>query len=53
MAKLVYLKSPGHLALLADDGGVVVQGDIVEQRLQEYVGDADEVVILLRLVERV
>ena len=41
------------LALLADDGDLVVEFDVIEERFEEDVGDADEVVVLLGLVERV
>lgn len=46
-----YLQPARHLPLLADDGRVVVEGDVMEQRLQEHVGNTNQVVILLRLVE--
>lgn len=42
-----------YLSLLADDGDSILQFDIMEQALQKDVGHADQVVVLLRLVERV
>lgn len=42
-----------YLSLLADDGDSILQSDIMEQALQEDVGHAYQVVVLLRLVERV
>jgi len=49
----LHLQTTRHLALLADDGRVVVQLDVVEENLQEYIGYANEIVVLLRLVERI
>ena len=42
-----------HLALLADDGHLVVELDVIEQSFEKDVGNTDQVVVLLRLVERV
>jgi len=32
---------------------VVVQLDVMKENLQEYIGHANEIVVLLRLVERI
>ena len=40
-----------YFALLADDWHMIFKFDVVEHSLQEYVGDSDQTVILLRLVE--
>ena len=42
-----------HLSLLADDGHLVVELDVIEQSFEKDVGNTDQVVVLLRLVERV
>lgn len=42
-----------YLPLLADDGNSILQLDVVKKALEEDVGNADEVVVLLCLVERV
>lgn len=47
------LQSTGHLPLLADDRSMIIQSHVMEQHLQENIRDADEIVILLRLVERI
>jgi len=41
------------LALLTDDWHLIFQFDIIEQRLQEYVGNSNQTVIFLRLIERI
>ena len=40
-----------NLALLTDDGYMVVQFDVVKQALEEDVGYTNQIVVLLRLVE--
>lgn len=42
-----------YLSLLADDGDSILQFDIMEKALQENVGHSYQVVVLLRLIERV
>lgn len=42
-----------YLSLLADDGDSILQFDIMEKALQKNVGHSDQVVVLLRLIERV
>lgn len=42
-----------HLSLLANDGDSILQFDIMEKALEKNVGHSDQVVVLLRLVERV
>lgn len=44
---------PPYLSLLADDGDSILELDVVEKALQEDVGHSDQVVVLLRFVERV
>lgn len=47
------LQPPSDLSLLAYNRRVIVQSDIMEQRLQEYIRDSNQIVILLGLVERI
>ena len=42
-----------YLPLLADDGYSILQLDVMEEALQEDVGHADQIVVLLCLIERV
>lgn len=42
-----------YLSLLADDGDSILQFDIMEKALQKNVGHSYQVVVLLRLIERV
>lgn len=49
----LHLQPSSHLSLLADDGRVIVQFDVVEEHLQEHIGHSDQVVVLLRLIEGV
>lgn len=42
-----------YLSLLADDGDSVLQLDIMEKALEKNVGHPNQVVVLLRLVERI
>lgn len=42
-----------YLSLLADDGDCILQFDIMEKALQKNVGHTYQVVVLLRLIERV
>ena len=47
------MQSAGHLALLTDDGHLVVEADVVQYRLQKQTGHADQVVVLLSLEKRI
>ena len=47
------MQSTGDLSLLADDGHLVGETDVVQDRLQEQTSHADQVVVLLGLEERV
>lgn len=49
---LCMLVSP-YLSLLADDRHSILQFDIMEKALQENIGHSYQVVVLLRLIERV
>ncbi len=42
-----------YLSLLADDGDSILQLNIMEKALQKNVGHSYQVVVLLRLIERV
>ena len=42
-----------HLSLLTNNGHVIIEFDVIEQRIQEDVSNANQIVVLLRLVERV
>lgn len=46
-------QTSAHLPLLADDGNGVLQLHVMKQTLQEDVCHANEVVILLRFIERI
>lgn len=52
-ALLVSVSMAPYLSLLADDGDSILELDVVEKALQEDVGHSDQVVVLLRFVERV
>ena len=47
------MQPAGDLALLADDGDLVVEADVVQYRLQKQAGHADQMVVLLSLEERI
>ena len=47
------MQSAGHLALLTDDGHLVVEADVVQYRLQKQTGHTDQVVVLLSLEKRI
>lgn len=47
------LQPAGNLSLLANNRRVVVECDVMKQRLQKHVSYSDQIVILLRFVERV
>ncbi len=46
-------QTSAYLPLLADDGNSVLQLHVMKQTLQEDVCHADEIVILLRFIERI
>lgn len=42
-----------HLSLLADDGDSILKLHIMEKALEKNVGHSDQVVVLVRLIERI